>query len=155
MISVRIAYVYLTEEGGVMKNKFLLIGLLFAVPLFFTLKANAQNGTSTLTQFKTIDCPPIEVSGKVAFEKDCVQGILNQVHHMINELTSEAEEQRQQHSASQDDDMFTQTLKANQRFFDEIEKALNAIKGGEDEINIPPIEIKIDPIKPPMHLGRH
>ena len=71
---------YLTEEGGVMKNKFLLIGLLFAVPLFFPFIAYAQSGTSTLTQFTTIDCPAIEVSGKVAFEKDCVQGILDQVH---------------------------------------------------------------------------
>ena len=77
---MRIAYVYLTEEGGVMKNKFLLIGLLFAVPLFFPFIAYAQSGTSTLSHFTTIDCPPIEVSGKVAFEKDCVQGILDQVH---------------------------------------------------------------------------
>ena len=63
-----------------MKNKFLLIGLLFAVPLFFPFIAYAQSGTSTLSHFTTIDCPPIEVSGKVAFEKDCVQGILDQVH---------------------------------------------------------------------------
>ncbi|MEC7843455.1 MAG: hypothetical protein VX911_11270 [Candidatus Latescibacterota bacterium] len=63
-----------------MKNKFLLIGLFFAVPLFFPFIAYAQSGTSTLSHFTTIDCPPIEVSGKVAFEKDCVQGILDQVH---------------------------------------------------------------------------
>jgi chromosome segregation ATPase len=90
-----------------MKNKFLLIGLLFAVPLFFPFIAYAQSGTSTLTQFTTIDCPPIEVSGKVAFEKDCVQGILDQVHQSYNkEITSAAAAPRAGDEAKQTSELY-------------------------------------------------
>ena len=68
---MRIAYVYLTEEGGVMKNKFLLIGLLFAVPLFFPFKASAGE-EPTASELLNNECPPINVSGKALYDSDCV-----------------------------------------------------------------------------------
>ena len=65
---------------------------LFAVSLFYPFKAIAQDGPSTLTQFTTIDCPTIDVSGKDLYEKDCVQDILNQLHQSYNKEMISAED---------------------------------------------------------------
>ena len=65
---------------------------LFAVSLFYPFKAIAQDGPSTLTQFTTIDCPAIDVSGKDLYEKDCVQDILNQLHQSYNKEMISAED---------------------------------------------------------------